>query len=118
MRRIQDGRDDAQDGLDQLIYSNRFGEKTFAVDDGDEARRRCLLALLNGTDFDVASESSATVRNLWNRFADIELLYPEDLRDEELPFFICWLLERVMLVDISTSDGGLALENCSSPRRR
>jgi hypothetical protein len=95
LRRLQEGRDDAIDGIDQLIYSNRFGERTFAVD--DKERRRCLHALLTGADFDTASEPSASVRNLWYRFADIDRLFPEELRDEELPFFICWLLERVQL---------------------
>jgi hypothetical protein len=108
LRRLQEGRDDAIDGIDQLIYSNRFGERTFAVD--DKERRRCLHALLTGADFDTASEPSASVRNLWYRFADIDRLFPEELRDEELPFFICWLLERVTIVEISTQDSGLALE--------
>src|SRR5262249_50035643 len=59
LRRLQEGRDDAIDGIDRLIYSNWYGEKTFAVDDGDPDRRRCLYALLTGADFDAASESSA-----------------------------------------------------------
>jgi Protein of unknown function DUF262/Restriction Enzyme Adenine Methylase Associated len=108
LRRIQDGREDAVEGIDPLIYSAHFGEKLFTVDDPE--RRQCLHALLNGTDFDVASEQSASVRNIWERFADIERLFPEDLRDEELPFFIYWLLDRVTLVEISTGDSGLALE--------
>ena len=58
----------------------------------------------------MAGEPSSSVRNLWLRYADIERLFPEDLRDEELPYFIYWLLDRVTIVEISTRDGGLALE--------
>jgi uncharacterized protein with ParB-like and HNH nuclease domain len=108
LRRIQCGRDDAVDGIDPLVYSDHYGQKLFTVDDPE--RRPCLHALLNGTDFDITREPSASVRNLWDRFGDIERLFPEDLRDEELPFFIYWLLDRVTLVEISTGDSGLALE--------
>ncbi|WP_166385188.1 GmrSD restriction endonuclease domain-containing protein [Catellatospora methionotrophica] len=110
LRRTQEGRDDAVSGLDSLIYSDQFGKKKFAIDDDRSERARSLLPLLNGLDFDEASEQSSSVRNLWNRFADIERLFPEDLRDEELPFFIYWLLDRVAIVDISAKDSSLALE--------
>lgn len=106
--RIQEGRDDAVDNLGMLVYSVHFGQKSFAVDDPE--RRRCLEALLAGVDFDVATEASTSVRNLWQRYADIDQLFPEDLRDEELPFFIYWLLDRVMMVEVSTHNDTLALE--------
>ncbi|OLB77288.1 MAG: hypothetical protein AUI14_16565 [Actinobacteria bacterium 13_2_20CM_2_71_6] len=108
LRRIQEGRDDAVSGIDSLVYIDHFGEHRFAVDDPE--RRSCLLALLKGEDFDITKESSASVRNMWQRFMDVDRLFPEDLRDEELPFFIYWLLDRVMLVEISTGDGRIALE--------
>jgi hypothetical protein len=106
--RIQEGRDDAVVGIDSLVYVDYFGERRFAVD--DDERRSCLHALLNGDEYDVAKEPSASVRNIWQRYFDIDRLFPEDLRDEELPFFIYWLLDRVMIVEISTGDGRLALE--------
>ncbi len=109
--RLQDGRDDAVPGLEPLVYADMFGEKSFAVDDPlDTERRQCLEALLTGVDFDAAAAQSTSVRNLWDRYADIERLFPEDLRDEELPFFIYWLLYRVFLVEVSTSNDALALE--------
>jgi hypothetical protein len=108
LRRIQDGRDDAVNNIDSLVYVDHFGERRFAVDDVE--RRDCLLAVLNNQDFDIAKKTSTSVRNLWRRFLDIDKLFPEDLRDEELPYFIYWLLDRVMIVEISTGDGGLALE--------
>ena len=107
LRRIQDGRLDAVPNLDSLVYTSHFGENLFAVD--DQERRPCLHALLTGTDYDVANEP-ISVRNLWRAFGDIDRLFPEDLRDEELPYFIYWLLDRVTLVEISTTDASLALE--------
>jgi hypothetical protein len=107
LRRIQDGRLDAVSGLDSLVYTDHYGKKLFAVD--DEERRPCLHALLTGADYDVTDQPTS-VRNLWRAFGDIDRLFPEDLRDEELPYFIYWLLDRVTLVEISTGDAGLALE--------
>ncbi|GAA2583407.1 DUF262 domain-containing protein [Dactylosporangium fulvum] len=107
LRRIQDGREDAVDSIDNLVFISHYGQKVFAVE--DEERRPCLQAMLRGTEFDTVN-ASASVRNLWDRFADIEKHFPEDLRDEELPYFIYWLLDRVTLVEISTGDSGLALE--------
>jgi hypothetical protein len=107
LRRIQDGRLDAVPGVESLVYTAHFGENLFAVD--DEERRPCLHALLTGADYDVSNQPTS-VRNLWRAFGDIDRLFPEDLRDEELPYFIYWLLDRVTLVEISTSDASLALE--------
>ena len=107
LRRIQDGRDDAVPGLDSLVYMDHYGKKLFAVD--DEERRPCLHALLTGADYDATNEP-ISVRNLWRAFGAIDRLFPEDLRDEELPYFIYWLLDRVTLVEISTGDASLALE--------
>ena len=36
------------------------------------------------------------------RYADIEEYFPDELKGEALPFFIYWLIERVLLLEIDT----------------
>lgn len=39
--------------------------------------------------------------NLVQRYHDLEVYFPEELRDAALPYFIDWLLENVHLVEIT-----------------
>src|SRR5262249_13171651 len=43
-----------------------------------------------------------SARNIVEQYENIGQLFPDDLRDDELPCFIYWVLDRVVLVDIST----------------
>ncbi len=111
LNRVQGGRDDAVDNLQPLVYFDAFGKKQFAVEDQeDDSRHETLLALLNGDDIDPDADASSSVRTIVARYNDLDTLFPEELRGDTLPAFIYWLLDRVYLVEISTTDGGLALE--------
>ena len=41
------------------------------------------------------------MQNLYERYRDLESLFPSDLRDEALPYFVDWLIDHVHLVEIS-----------------
>jgi hypothetical protein len=111
LHRVQTGRDDAVDGLLPLAYFDWLGKKRFAVEDEeDQHRHRILLQLLNGESVDTAQDASRSVRTLVARYEDLDALFPEGLRGDALPSFIYWLLDRVYLVEISTTDDSLALE--------
>jgi uncharacterized protein with ParB-like and HNH nuclease domain len=111
LHRVQGDREDAVDGLLTLAYFDSFGRKRFAVEDEeDHHRHRTLLRLVNGETIDPAGDASTSVRNLVARYNDLETLFPEKLRGDALPSFVYWLLDRVYLVEISTTDDGLALE--------
>jgi hypothetical protein len=111
LQRAQRDRDDAVDGLLQLAYFDFFGRKWFAVEDQeDSSRHRTLLALLNGDEIDSTVDASTSVRTLAARYNDLDALVPDGLKGDALPSFIYWLLDRVYLVEISTTDGALALE--------
>ncbi len=68
-----------------------------------------MTAILKKKDFDTNKKSSS-VSKIYHRFNDIVDEFPEKLMDKPLPYFIDWLLERVLLVEISTSDQSMALE--------
>jgi hypothetical protein len=110
LSRKQGDRDDAVDGILPLVRSDHYGTKTFAVEDLKEERRPYLEKLLDGQDIDLTEEGvSVSVRNIVERYAGMDNLFPEDLCDDELPYFVYWLLDRVIVVEISTPNEAAGL---------
>ena len=97
LRNLQSGRNDLVN-VDNLVFSERYGEKTFnlAVDE----RARCMEALFEGRPFDTTGQSES-VQNIHERYQDMEAYFPRDLQEEALPYFVDWLTEKVYLVEIS-----------------
>lgn len=81
-----------------LIYSTQYGSKSFNLD--VQERNACLQALISGESPDPTDEPPS-VQNLINRYSDIADIFPEDLRGDALPYFLDWLTEKVMLVEIT-----------------
>lgn len=84
--------------LDDMIYSNAFGKKSFNIDVKD--RGPCMQALLQGDKTYVPENESA--QNMLDRYEDIEDLFPDELKGEALLYFIYWLIEKVLLLEIDT----------------
>ena len=97
LRILQRGHEDAV-SIDDLIYSERYGAKTFNL--AVEERSSCMEALFEDEPFD-PSEQSESVQNLHERYRDMESHFPEELREEALPYFVDWLIDNVHLVEIS-----------------
>lgn len=84
--------------LDDLIYSERFGQKSFNLD--IEERTPAMRALFEQEPFDPAGRPES-VQNIVARYSDIQSSFPEDLTGDALPYFIDWLIENVHLVQIT-----------------
>ncbi len=97
LHRLQNRRDEQVDVKD-MIFSTRYGRRSFNLDVPE--RQRVMEALFKGEDFDPANQPES-VRNLLARYRDIEAHFPEDIKDETLPYFIDWLTENVHLVEIT-----------------
>ena len=81
-----------------MIYDDHFGTKSFNIDVED--RRSCLQSLSdNKLDFQAENESA---QNMLERYKDIMELFPDDLKGEALEYFIYWLKEKVLLLEIDT----------------
>ncbi len=91
----------------EFVASTRVGKWSFNLDVED--RTDTMQALLEGVTPTIP-EGDESASNLWVRYQDIEQLFPQELKDPKLPFFVDWLLERVAVVEISTSDQEMALE--------
>ena len=86
--------------IDNYIYSEMYGQKTFCINVPE--REACLASLFETGDYDIANEQSESVRNLYNRYKDIERIFPDELKGSSLPVFIEWLIDNVSLVQIRT----------------
>lgn len=95
------------ESLAPMVFSQQFGSLTFNINVDD--REEVMQAILDGSPFDPDGESES-VRNIWNRYQNIVELYPDDLKGSALVYFCDWLLERVVLVEIGTTDQDMALE--------
>ena len=97
LRNLQKGQA-TQVNVDELIFSERFGQKSFNLH--VDERTPAMDALYEGLPYDV-TDRPESVQNLVQRYRDLETCFPEELRDAALPYFSDWLLENVHLVEIT-----------------
>lgn len=98
LRHLQQDRSE-QVSIDDLLMVEKFGKKSFNIDVAD--RIECMTALFELGSFTPTEIASESVQNLAERYDDLAELFPEDLREEALPFFIDWLIYRVQIVQIT-----------------
>lgn len=84
--------------ISDLIFSEKFGEKSFNM--SDEYREHCLKKLFEDGEYEVKDGDDETVHNMVNRYEDIVLSFPEEIDERALPFFIDWFIENVVIVEI------------------
>jgi len=102
--------------IDELIFSEKFAQKSFNLNVED--RKSCIQALYEFGKFD-ATNKGESVKNITERYLDIEEIFPNEIKEEAisedeefaeikeknqriLPFFIDWLVENVIFVEIIT----------------
>lgn len=98
LRRLQQGRESVVN-IDELIYSEKFGEKSFNLDVTD--RNDCMDALFEQGEYDPPADAPESVHTLVARYGELDGLFPDELKEAALPFFIDWLKDRVQLVQIT-----------------
>lgn len=98
LRNLQRDKDDNLVNVDELIFSEKYGQKTFNLH--VDERTPAMDALYDGRPFDV-TDRPESVQNLVARYRDLESAFPEELNGHTLPYFVDWLLENVHLVEIT-----------------
>ena len=85
--------------INDLIFSEKYSEKSYNLQIPD--RKDCIDALYNNQEYELVGKSES-VKNIVERYNDIEELFPQELRGKALPYFIDWLIDNVMFVEIKT----------------
>lgn len=85
--------------INELIFSEKFAKKSFNLQVQD--RIECMESLYNNLDYDTKRQGES-VRNLVDRYNDIEEIFPPEIKSKALPYFIEWLIEKVIMVEIKT----------------
>jgi uncharacterized protein with ParB-like and HNH nuclease domain len=84
--------------VSELIFSTKYGKRSFNLDIPE--RTSAMDALYKQEQFEIA-EAAESVRNVIDRYQDVCDLFPAEIKDETLPFFVDWLMENVYLVEIT-----------------
>ena len=86
------------DGIKPLIFSTKFGTESFNIN--VQERVGCMRSLFERNEFDATDHNNLSVRNLVDRYGDIQELFPDSLTGDTLPYFVDWLIDNVDLVEI------------------
>lgn len=86
--------------IDQLIFSEQYGKKSFNIQVNE--REACMDALYKRENFTPINQNESVI-NIYNRYNDIADVFPEEIKDAALPFFIDWLINKVYLVEITAT---------------
>ena len=85
--------------IDNLIFSIKYGSKTYNLDIED--RIDCMDALYKKRKYE-QNDNNESVKNIIERYDDIENLFPDELKKDKLLYFIDWLIGNVIFVEIQT----------------
>ncbi len=81
-----------------MIFSEKFGYKSFNI--VVDERIACLQSLFEIGSYDVKESDDESTINMTARYKDIESVFPEEIDEVSLPYFIDWIKECVILVEI------------------
>ncbi len=84
--------------LTDMIFSKSRGKKSFNIT--VEERVPCLQSLFESGSYTTREDDDESTVNMAERYVDIENVFPEEIDSKAFPYFIDWLKDRVVLVEI------------------
>lgn len=87
--------------IDGMIYSETLGIKSFNINVLE--REKVLNSIYTNTDYKY-DEKSESVKNIMNRYSDINEIFPTDIIDNCLLNFTDWLIEKVFFIEIVAAE--------------
>jgi len=101
LNNLQKDRQDKVTAIQDLIFSEKYGKKSFNLQ--IDGRIECMEALYNGNGEYDATEEDESVLNIVERYIDIQELFLDELKGKSLPYFIDWLIDNVIFVEVTTN---------------
>ena len=86
-----------EESIDGMIFSQSHGIKSFNINVDD--RIECMNALYSCKVFDLDKKGESII-NIYNRYHDIEEIFPEEINDEVILHFCDWLMDKVYFIEI------------------
>jgi len=86
------------ENIESMIFSEKFGKKSFNIT--VEERVPCLQSLFDSGFYNPTDGDDASTRNMAARYEDIGNAFPKEINAQAFPYFIDWLKEQVVLVEI------------------
>lgn len=84
--------------IEDLIYSEQFGERSFNI---DVPERTPALEGLFADAIPEATDQPESVQTMIARYLFISDHFPTELKETALPYFVDWLIENVLVVEIT-----------------
>lgn len=87
-----------KENIEPMFLSKYRGRESFNIQ--VDERIECLKKLYKCGEYNPKEDEDPSTKNMAERYVDIDKAFPEELRGDILPFFIDWLKENVILVEI------------------
>ncbi|NNE54437.1 MAG: DUF262 domain-containing protein, partial [Flavobacteriales bacterium] len=87
-----------EEDIESMIFSKVRGKKSFNIQ--VDERKHCLEQLFSNSSYLSRDNDDESTANMAERYEDISDAFPEELKNESLPFFLDWLKYNVILVEI------------------
>lgn len=92
--------------IDDLIASDHYGKQLFNLDITE--RRPCMESLYENGFYNIKKNDSISVKNLVDRYADIDECWRTDIDDHNIVPFMYWLKEKVLFSKVWTNSDDFA----------
>jgi uncharacterized protein with ParB-like and HNH nuclease domain len=98
LNNIQNKNSKEKVSISDLIFSEKYGEKSFNM--SDDIRENCLKELFDNGRYETKDDDDESVINMIARYEDINNFFPEEIDGKKLPYFIDWFTQNVIVVSI------------------
>ena len=89
-----------KEAVETLIFSEKYGKKSYNMQVPE--REKCFDSLFTTGFYEPEKDDDESVITLVNRYNDIYELFPDEIDERALPYFISWLKEKLIFVKIVT----------------
>lgn len=103
LNHLQSDHDKKVKKIEALVYDEDPSGTKFKLDIPE--RNDCMTALLEGKTYNPEGKSDS-VRNLVDRYDDLDDIFPKDMASDDLHMFIWWIIRNVKLIEITANDDG------------